>query len=81
MDGRPKKTGNIVAFINSTQPGSTLKQPKYIFDGCEWNHVFVCAIKSIVAGEEMLINYNLNQVDTNTVGMDVVHPTVYLTFY
>ena len=76
MDGRPKTTGNIAGFINSTQPGSTLKQPNYIFEGHEGNHAFVCAIKSIAAGEEMLINYNLNRVDTNTVSMVVVHPTI-----
>ena len=70
-----------MGFINSTQPGSTLKQPNCIFEGREGNHVFVCAIKSIVAGEEMLINYNLNRVDTNMVTMDMVHPTIYPTFY
>ena len=81
MDGRPKTTGNIVGFINSTQLGSTLKQPNCIFEGRGENCVFVCAIKSIVDGEELIINYNLNQVDTNTVSMDVVHTTIYLTFY
>ena len=60
MDGRPKTTGNIAGFINSTQPGSTLKQPNCIFESREGNHVFVCAIKSIVVGEEMIINYNFN---------------------
>ena len=60
IDGRPKTTGNIVGFINSTQPGSTLKQPNFIFEGIEGNRVFVCVIKSIVALEELLINYNLN---------------------
>ena len=59
-DERPKTTSNIARFINSTQLGSTLKQPNYIFEGCEGNCVFVCAIKSIVAGEYLLINYNLN---------------------
>ena len=81
IDGRTKKIGNIAGFINTTKPGSTLKQPNYIFEGHEGNRVFVCAIKSIAAGEEMLINYNLNRVDTNTVSMDVVHKTIYLTFY
>ena len=37
MDGRPKTTGNIVGFINSTQPGSTLKQPNCIFESREGN--------------------------------------------
>ena len=80
MDGRPKTTGNIARFINSTQPRSTLKQPYYIFESLEGNSVCVCAIKSIVASEALLIDYNLNQVDTNTVTMDVVHPTIYPTF-
>ena len=49
INGRPKETRNIVGFVNSTQPWSTLKQPKCIFDGGEGNHVFLCAIKSIAA--------------------------------
>ena len=81
MDGMPKTTSNIVAFINSAQSGSILKQPNCIFESREGNCVFVCAIKSITAGEELLINYNLNRVDTNTISMVVVHPTIYPTFY
>ena len=80
MDERPKTTGNIVGFINNTKPGSTLKQPNCIFESREGNCVFVCAIKSIADREEQL-NYNLNRVDTNMVSMDVVHPTIYPTFY
>ena len=76
MDRRPRATGNIEGFINSTQPGSTLKQPNCIFESREGNHVFVCAIKSISVGEELLINYNLNNVDTNTVSMVVVQQTI-----
>ena len=76
MDRRPKTIGNIAGFINSAQPRSTLKQPNYIFESGEGNRVFVCAIKSIAAGKELLINYNLNHVDTNTVSMVVVHPTI-----
>ena len=64
MDGRPKTTGYIAWFINSTQPGSTLKQPNCIFESHEGNHVFVCSIKSIASREELLTNYNLNHVDT-----------------
>ena len=45
-----QKTGNIAGFINSTQRGSTLKQPSCIFEGLEGNCVFVCDIKSIVTG-------------------------------
>jgi hypothetical protein len=39
------------------------KQPNFIFEGCEGNHIFVCATKTIVPGEELLIDYNLNQID------------------
>ena len=78
---RTKETGNIAGFINSTQPGPKNKQPNCIFEGNERNRVFVCAIKSIDGGEELLINYNLNQVYTNMVTMDVVHPIIYPTFY
>ena len=81
MDRRPKTTGNIAGFINSTQLWSTLMQPNCIFKSREGNCVFICAIKSIAIGEELLINYNLNCVDTNTVSMVVVHPTIYPTFY
>ena len=81
IDGRPKKTGNIAGFINSTQPRSTLKQPNCIFESCEGNHVFVCAIKSIASGEELLIDYNLNRVDTNNVSIVVVEQTIYKSFY
>ena len=35
MYRRPKTTGNIAGFINSTQPGSTLIQPNFIFEGSE----------------------------------------------
>ena len=76
MDRRPKITGNIVGFINSTQLRSTLKQPNCIFESREGNCVFVCGIKSIVASEELLINYNLNHVYTNTVSMVVVQKTI-----
>ena len=76
-----KTTDNIAGFINSTQLRSTLKKPNCIFESHEGNHVFVCAIKSIATGKELLINYNLNHVDTNTVSMVVVHPTIYPTFY
>ena len=45
IDGRPKATGNIAGFINSMCPGSTNKRHNSIFEACEGNHVFVCAIK------------------------------------
>ena len=74
IDGRPKETGNIAGFINSTRPGSTIKQPNCIFEAREGNRVFICAIKSIRVGEELLIDYNLNRIDTNEATiMGVVH--------
>ena len=76
IDRRPKTTGNIAGFINSSQPWSTLKHPNCMFEIREGNRIFVCAIKSIADGKELLINYNLNRVDTNTVSMVVVHPTI-----
>ena len=81
MDGRPKKTSNIAGFIKSTQPRSTLKQPNCIFESHEGNRVFVCVINSIYAGEELLIDYNWNHVDTNNVSMVVVQQTIYKSFY
>ena len=81
IDKKPKINGNIVGFINNTQPGSTIKQPNCIFEGHEGNCVFVCDIKSIVAWKELLISYNLNRVDKNTITMGVVHITIYPTFY
>jgi hypothetical protein len=65
IEGKPKRTGNIAGFIKSTRPVTTNKKPNCIFEGGERNCVFVCAIKSIVAGEELLIDYNLNQIDTD----------------
>lgn len=56
IDGRPKASGNIVGLINSTRPMTTNKQPNCIFEGRKQNRVFVCAIKSITAGEELLID-------------------------
>ena len=74
IDGRPKEIGNIAGFINSTWPGSTIKKPNCIFEAHEGNHVFICAIKSIRVGEELLIDYNLNRIDTNEATiMGVVH--------
>jgi len=59
IDGRPKAAGNITDFINSTRLINTNKKVNYIFEGREGNYVFVCVIKSIAAGEELLIDYNL----------------------
>ena len=63
IDGRPKATGNIVVFINSTRPMKTTKKPNCIFEAREGNRIFVCATKTIVPGEELLIDYNLNRID------------------
>ena len=60
IDRRPKVAGNIAGFINSTRPTTTNKQLNFIFEGREGNHVFVCALKPIVVGKELLIDYNLN---------------------
>ena len=65
IDGRPKLVGNIVVFINSTQPRSTNKKMYFIFEVHEGNHVFISVIKLISVGEELLINYNLNHIGTN----------------
>ena len=77
IDGRPKEIGNISSFINSTWPSSTSKQPNCIFEVHEGNEVFVCAIKSISAGEELLIDYHLNHIDTNKVTIMRVVSTIY----
>jgi hypothetical protein len=79
IDGRPKASGNIAGFINSTKPRSTNEQPNCVFEGREGNRVFVCSIKSIVVGEELMINYNLNRIDINIVIMGVVNITFHQT--
>ena len=63
IDGRPKASRNVAGFINSTWLGTTHKLPNFIFEGHEANRVFVCTTKSLVAGEELLIDYNLNWID------------------
>jgi hypothetical protein len=47
---------DIARYINSTQPGTTKMPPNCIFEGHEGNWVVICAIKTIVAGEELLID-------------------------
>lgn len=79
IGGRPKEARNIVVFITCTWPMTINKQPNCIFEGCEGNHVFVCAIKSIAAREEFLIDYNLNQIDTNISIMGVACIQFYRT--
>ena len=69
IDRRPNTIGNILGFINSSQPMSTNKLVNCIFKAHEGNHVFVCGIKSISAGEDLLIDYNLNCIDTKKISI------------
>ena len=80
IDRRPKVAGNIAGFINSTRPTTTNKQLNFIFEGREGNHVFVCALKPIVVGKELLIDYNLNWIDTDIVIMGAIHILFYPTY-
>lgn len=80
IDGRPKASGNIAGFISNTKPSTTNNQPNFIFERREGNRVFVCAIKSTVAGKEFLVNYNLNQVDMEVVIMVVISILFYPTY-
>lgn len=49
---------------NSTWPRTTSNRLNCIFDGHERNQVFIWVIKSIVAKEELLVDYDLNWIDT-----------------
>ena len=80
IDGRPKETGNIVGFINSMHPGLTNKWCNCIFKTHEGNHVFVCAKKSLILGEELLIDYDLNHIDKNNVSIMGFVSTIYVIF-
>jgi hypothetical protein len=42
---------------------ATTKKQSCIFESREGNRIFVCATKTIIPGEELLINYKLNQID------------------
>ena len=72
IDGRPKASRNIAGFTNSTRPGKTHKLPNFIFEGSEGNHVFVCATKSLVVGEDLSIDYKLNRIDARIAIMGVI---------
>ena len=63
IDGRPKASRNIANFVNSTRPVTTTKKLICKFKGREEHRIFVCATKTILPGEELLINYNLNRID------------------
>ena len=82
IDGRPKASGNISGLINSTRPGTTIKEPNFIFEEREGNRIFVCAVKTITAGEELLVDYNLNRVDPGMSSFSMVqnlfHPSLIL---
>jgi len=58
IDGRPKTSGNILGIINSTRPTTKRKQPNCIFEGREGNWIFICEVKTIVAGEDLLVDYD-----------------------
>ena len=70
--GRTKGSENITGFINSKWIKRKNKQPNFIFEGHEGNYILMSTIKSIDVGEDLLINYNLNRIDTNIVSMGVV---------
>jgi hypothetical protein len=77
IDGRPKTSGNIAGLINSTRPGTTRKEPNCIFEENEGNKIFVCAVKTITEGEELLVDYNLNQVDPGMSSFATVQNPLY----
>ena len=56
IDGRPKASGNVARLINSTWPVTTTKKMNCEFEGCEEHRIFVCATKTILQGEELLID-------------------------
>ena len=77
IDGRPKALGNIAGLINSTRPGTTRKEPNCIFEEREGNRIFVCAVKTIMTGKELLVDYNLNRVDPGTSSFATVQNPLY----
>jgi hypothetical protein len=72
IDGRTKASNNIARFINNTLPETTNKQPNFIYEGCEENRIVLCAIKKIAPGEELLVDYHLNQIETLTNSVQVL---------
>jgi hypothetical protein len=63
IDRRPKASRNIVGLIKSTRHKTIRKQPNCIFEGCEGNQIFVCVVKTIVVGEYLLVDYDLNRIN------------------
>ena len=77
IDGRPKALGNIAGLINSTRHGTTRKEPNCIFEEPEHNRIFLCAVKTITTGEELLVDYNLNRVDPRISSFSTVQNPLY----
>jgi hypothetical protein len=71
IDGSPKALGNIAGLMKSTRPGTTRKHPNCIFEEREGNRIVICTVKTIVSGEDLLINYDLNRIDGSTAIMGV----------
>jgi hypothetical protein len=72
IDGMPKSSSNITGFINNTRPGTTNKQLNCIYEGHEENQVVLFAIKKIALGEELLVDYHLNRIETSTNSVQVL---------
>ena len=77
INSNTKASRNIAGLINSTRPGTTRKEPNCIFEEREGNRIFVCAVKTIMAGKELLIDYNLNRVDPGTSSSSTVQKPLY----
>ena len=72
IDGKAKALGNVAWLIYNTWHRKKRKKLDCIFEGCEVNKVFVCVVKTTVAGEELLMDYDLNRIDTCAIIMGVV---------
>jgi hypothetical protein len=77
IDGRPKDSDNITGFINNTRPGTQNKQSNCIYEGHEENRVVLCVIKKISPGEELLVDYHLNRIETYTNSVWVLMPHLF----
>ena len=66
IDGRPKASENVDGFVNSTRLVKETKKLNCEFEGHEEHRIFVCATKTILPGEELLIDYNLNRIDVDS---------------
>jgi hypothetical protein len=71
IDRKPNVSGNIAGLINNTRPMTTRKQPNCILQGNEGDRIFGCAVKIIAAGEELLIDYDLNRINGSIAIMGV----------